>query len=96
MMDRDKVTYTIHLTPEAWLALKRHGYNPALPPRGVSGPPGELGGYRIKNVDGEPFYFPLRNHVCELDGVEVDGHERSDLDPSSTSCIHCDYKGPNP
>jgi hypothetical protein len=38
----------------------------------------------------------LRSHVCELDGVPIDGHEGSDLDPGSTSCIHCDYEGSNP
>jgi len=38
----------------------------------------------------------LRNWVCELDGIEIDGHEGSDLDPVSTACIHCPYEGPNP
>jgi hypothetical protein len=91
-----RVYYTVDLSPEAWVALKRHGYNPALPPRGVSGPPGEFGGFTMGFVGGEPFRFPMRNRVCELDGVAVDGHEGSDLDPGSTSCIHCGYQGPRP
>jgi hypothetical protein len=90
------IRYTIDLEPEAWLALLRHGYDPILPPRGVSGPPGRIGGFRIGEHDGKPVYMPLRNRVCELDGIEVDGHEGSDLDPGSTVCIHCDYEGPNP
>lgn len=95
-MSAETITYTVDLTPEAWVALKRHGYNPALPPRGVSGPPGEIGGWTMGHVDGKPFSFPLRNRVCELDGIEVDGHESSDLDSNSTSCIHCPYQGPRP
>jgi hypothetical protein len=38
----------------------------------------------------------LRSHVCELDGILIDGHEGSDLDYTSTSCIHCDYEGDHP
>lgn len=75
------------VTPEQREALVRHGYDPDLPPRGVSGPPGT-----IEGAHG----VLLRNRVCELDGVEIDGHEGSDLDPGSTSCIHCPYEGPNP
>ena len=67
-------------------ALARRGYNPDLPPRGVSGPPGAFTGAHS---------IPLRNHVCELDGVEIDGHGGSGLDPGSTCCIYCDYEGPN-
>lgn len=52
--------------------LARHGYDPDLPARGVTGPPGEFRG--------------LRNHVCELDGVAIDGH--SDPDRSGL-CIYC-------
>jgi hypothetical protein len=90
------ITYTIDLSPEAWAALERHGYDPRLPPRGIAGPPGEIRGGVFGDVDGRPVYMPLRNRVCELDGVRVDGHEGSDLDPGSTSCLHCDYEGPNP
>jgi hypothetical protein len=92
----ERVRYTVDLSPEAWVALQRHGYNPALPPRGVSGPPGELGGFTMGLVGGEPFRFPMRNWVCALDGIEVDGHEGSDLDSGSTSCIYCGYQGPRP
>jgi hypothetical protein len=74
-------------TTEQRDALARHGYNPDLPPRGVAGGPGEFKSY---------MHGKLRNWVCELDGIEIDGHEGSDLDPASTSCIHCDYEGPNP
>lgn len=73
---------------EARLALIRHGYDADLPPRGVTGPPSQV----IETWGG----LRLRNRVCELDGVEIDGHEGSDLDPGSTACIHCDYEGPNP
>lgn len=67
-------------------ALIRHGYDPDLPPRGIAGPPGTIKGA----------VELLRNHVCVLDGLEIDGHEGDDLDPGSTRCIHCDYEGPNP
>lgn len=68
-------------------ALRAHGYDPNLPPRGVSGPP------KVIQFHTGP---AMRNHVCELDGIEIDGHEGSDLDPGSTACIHCDHEGPNP
>lgn len=90
------ITYTIDLTPEAWVALERHGYDPLLPARGVAGPPGRIDGALCGTVDGVMVRLPLRNRVCLLDGIEVDGHERSDLDPGSTACIHCDYEGPHP
>ena len=90
-----RIRYTIDLSPEAWDALQRHGYDPRLPPRGVAGPPGDVGTF-VACVDGRDVRFPLRNRVCELDGIEVDGHEGSDLDPTSTACIHCDYEGPHP
>jgi hypothetical protein len=54
----ERVCYTVDLTPEAWVALERHGYNPALPPRGVSGPPGQLGGFTMGFVGGERVPFP--------------------------------------
>lgn len=78
------------LTAEQREALTRHGYDADLPSRGVSGPPGTI---TVRGDDGD---LRLRNRVCVLDGVEIDGHEGSDLDPGSTSCIHCDYEGPNP
>ena len=76
------------LTTEQREALTRHGYDPDLPARGVTGQPEQVtvGAYGIR----------LRNRVCTLDGIEIDGHEGSDLDPNSTCCIHCDYEGPNP
>lgn len=93
--DLGRAVSTSGLTPEARAALSRHGYDPDLPPRGISGPPEVLEVYQIGD-DGEVRTVPARNHVCVLDGVEVDGHEGSDLDPASTSCIHCDYQGPRP
>ena len=61
-------------------ALVRHGYDPDAAPSGVSGgTPRTWRGYH--NV-------LLRQHVCDLDGIEIDGHEGSDLDPGG-GCIHC-------
>ncbi|MCW2938476.1 MAG: hypothetical protein JWN00_1461 [Actinomycetia bacterium] len=77
----------IVMKAEQRAALTRHGYDPDLPPCGIGGPPGTIEGARG---------VLLRNRVCALDGIEIDGHEGSDLDPGSTSCIHCDYEGPNP
>ena len=82
------IFYTIDLTTEAWVALVRHGYDPSLPRRGVPGPPGRIDGRTIARVDGQLIHLPLRNHVCELDGVEVDGHVVSDLD-SGGDCMFC-------
>lgn len=62
-------------------ALTRHGYDPAALPAGVSG--------------GRPRTWPgmggilLRPHVCELDGITIDGHRGSDLDPTDPACLHC-------
>jgi hypothetical protein len=77
-----------HLDVDQFSALVRHGYDPHLPPRGTTGRPDEV----IVGARG----IRLRNRVCVLDGIEIDGHERSDLDRGSTSCIHCEYEGPNP
>lgn len=76
--------------------LARHGYDPDLPPRGVTGPPGMVINGHGRDETGRMVPMKLRNRVCELEGVLIDGHEGSDLDPGSTSCIHCDYEGPNP
>jgi hypothetical protein len=61
-------------------ALRRHGYNPDHVPRGIAGPPGG----EFKNSDG----VWLRNKICELDGIVIDGHEVSDLDPLG-GCMWC-------
>jgi hypothetical protein len=90
------VRFIIDLSPEAWLLLIKHGYNPALPARGVAGGPGERQGYLIGSVGSTRYYLPLRNHVCYLEGIEIDGHGGSDLDPGSTMCIYCGDEGPNP
>jgi hypothetical protein len=69
---------------EAWHALARHGYDPDLPARGVTGPPAETITNTVTGVT-------LRNRVCFLDGIEIDGHEVSDLDPNG-GCIHCEWE----
>lgn len=86
--------FHIDLSTEQWLALTRYGYDPALPPRGVSGPPGRINGYVVGTVAGQLVHFPLRNRVCVLEGITIDGHEPSDLDPNGP-CLHCDYDGPD-
>lgn len=53
--------------------LIKYGYNPDLPARGVAGGPGEP-------------WPGLRNHVCYLEGTEIDGHADPDL---SGACIYC-------
>lgn len=68
----------LRITPEAMEALRRHGYAPGIAPRGV-------GGDTSVFISGDIY---LRNRVCALDGVEVDGHEGSDLDPNG-GCMHC-------
>lgn len=71
-------------------ALIRHGYDPDLLPRGVTGPPEQVIKVRVlPDVDGQPQWNYLRNRVCYLDGIEIDGHEGSDLDPAGNTCIHC-------
>ena len=69
--------------------LAKHGYNPDLPARGVTGPPGEVTdgwGSRGGVILGRLVRMKLRNHVCALDGVIIDGH--SDPDRSG-ACIYC-------
>jgi hypothetical protein len=68
------------LSDEQKGALRRHGYNPDYPPRGNVGRPDS----NYQGADG----VWLRPRVCYLDGIEIDGHEASDLDPLG-SCIHC-------
>lgn len=68
-------------------ALTRYGYTPTSR-REASADHHErfTGAHRI----------PLRNHVCELDGVEIDRHGGTDLNAGLTSCIYYDYEGRNP
>jgi len=51
--------------------MRKHGYDPDLPPRGFA--------------HGEP-PSGLRNHVCELEGFEIDGHRDSD---HTGFCMFC-------
>ena len=80
------------MTMEQREALRRHGYDPdALPCGAIYTPLWPLA----------DSYLPgtmLRSHVCELDGILIDGHGGSDLylGYASTSCIHCDYEGDHP
>ena len=77
-------------------ALRRHGYNPGALACGTAARPGNEGlTWQSAHYDPAQRVL-LRYRVCVLDSIEIDGHEGSDLDPGSTSCIHCDYEGPNP
>ena len=65
--------------------LARHGYPPDLPPRGVTGPPGEIvNGY--KSQAGQIVPARLRNWVCTLEGVIIDGHSDQD---NTGLCVLC-------
>jgi hypothetical protein len=81
------------LSDEQRAALRRHGYPDDLQPRGVTGKPGDrIPGYGWLTRDHEgqrsvPMW--LRNRVCYLDGIRIDGHEGSDLDPGEPRCMHC-------
>lgn len=68
------------LTEEQREALTRHGYDPDALPSGVSG--GKPGTWRGAHD------VLLRPRVCKLDGIVIDAHEVSDLDPMG-GCIHC-------
>jgi hypothetical protein len=61
-------------------ALARNGYDPDARARGVTGDPS----LSFINHEG----ILLRNRVCYLDGIRIDGHEGSDLDPGG-GCMHC-------
>jgi hypothetical protein len=65
--------------------LVKHGYPPDLPPRGVTGPPGEIvNGY--KSRAGQIVPARLRNWVCTLEGVIIDGHSDQD---NTGLCMLC-------
>lgn len=93
-----RIRYEIDLTAEQWLLLSKHGYDPTLPANGTRNRgPGVVHAQLIGRVEDpaalyagatKPVYEPLRNGVCELEGVEIDGHEASDLDPFG-GCMHC-------
>jgi hypothetical protein len=87
-MRTERVHYVIDWTREQWLALVRHGIDPTHPLHVDGGltvvgtvPPAQGNGFRVVDV-------PRRKRVCELDGVEIDGHEVSDLDPHG-GCLYC-------
>lgn len=65
--------------------LVKHGYPPDLRPRGVTGPPGEItNGY--KSRAGQIVPTRLRNWVCVLEGVIIDGHSDQD---NTGLCVLC-------
>lgn len=66
-------------------ALRRHGYAPDVPCRGVGG---DTSIFLANDARFDGGYY-LRNRICELDGILIDGHEASDLDPGG-GCLHCD------
>lgn len=70
-------------TDEQAAAMVKHGYPTDLLPRGVGGGPGRV---YCGQRGGGPLW--ARNRVCFLDGIEIDGHERSDITLGS-DCIHC-------
>lgn len=76
-----------NFTEEQIQTMIDHGYEPRAAPRGMSGPPVVY--YIHGGVRGGVF---LRNRICKLNGVLIDGHEGSDLDPGG-GCIHCGYEG---
>lgn len=81
---------------EQLVALIRHGYAPDAFASGATGrSQGDTSTWDSAHADPAERVL-LRYHVCFLDGIEIDGHEGSDLDPGSSSCIHCPYEGPNP
>jgi hypothetical protein len=71
------------LSDEQKAALERNGYDPAAAPRGVTGDPG----FTFRDLNGTL----IRNRVCYLDGVKIEGHSGSDIDYCGC-CIHCDYE----
>ena len=85
------------MKPEQYAALQRHGYDPDALPCGATYTRSPTRTWPLTGMADEyPPGTMLRSHVCELDGILIDGHEGSDLDPGSTSCIHCDYEGDHP
>ena len=76
------------LTPGQREALIRHGYDADALACGTTYRPPTRTWPLTVELDK---YLPgtmLRSHVCMLDGVLIDGHEGSDLDPGG-GCIHC-------
>jgi hypothetical protein len=77
-----------YVSDEAHQALQRHGYPADYAPRGVTGDPGFSFRSTMCDPDGKLVDIMLRNRVCQLDGIEVDGHAPSDLDPGG-GCLYC-------
>lgn len=79
------------LTAEQRELLIKHGYDPNAAAAGIAvnvrrgqKPDTWRGAYNVL----------LRHRVCELDGILIDGHEGSDLDPGDPTCIHCGKGAP--
>lgn len=69
-------------------ALIRHGYPPDALPCGMSARPGREGETWLSGHAESQDRVLLRYWVCVLDGIIIDGHAASDLDPGG-GCIHC-------
>lgn len=76
------------LTQEQRDALVRRGYDPDAKPSGIA----------VNTARGQKpdiwrgaYNVLLRHRVCVLDGIEIDGHRGSDLDPGDPTCIHCGW-----
>jgi hypothetical protein len=66
--------------------LAKHGYDPDLPARGVTGPPEQVIDGWDSRALGRIVPVKLRNHVCALEGVIIDGHSDPD---NNGGCIYC-------
>lgn len=73
---------------EVRAALIRHGYNPDALACGLAALPGMEGKTWMSGHAKPEDKVLLRYRVCVLDGIVIDGHEGSDLDPGG-GCIHC-------
>ena len=85
---------------EELAALRAHGYDTEALPSGVSAsaknpdPTRTWPGKSAVRKNGKLVRLDdctLRYWVCFLDGIMIDGHAGSDLDPGDTTCIHCGY-----
>ncbi|MET8648380.1 hypothetical protein [Nocardia aurea] len=65
-------------------ALRRHGYAPDVPCRGVGG---DTSIFITNDARFDGGYY-LRNRICELDGILIDGHESAEGD-SGDGCADC-------
>lgn len=81
-------TEQIGTDSEVRAALLRHGYPSDALACGVTCAPGNEGDSWMSGHAKPEEKVCLRYRVCVLDGILIDGHEASDLDPGG-GCIHC-------